>query len=87
MEGSAWAGRRRAVLWPVDARQGPAANRASVPESERDDGDGAGASRPEAICGPGADGDRVAVGADGAESESGLCGCGGAAGVDLYVVD
>ena len=40
-----------------------------------------------AIQGAQADGDCVAVGADGEKPESGVCRCGGAAGLDLYAFD
>ncbi|MEZ5621455.1 MAG: DUF1156 domain-containing protein [Burkholderiaceae bacterium] len=44
-------------------------------------------ARPQALPGPTADRDRVAVGAHGEESEPGVLGCGGATGIDLHAVD
>ena len=69
-----------ALLRQVDARGGFEADRALVSESRGDGGDGGGASGPRAVCGAEADGDRVAVGTHGAQSESGLRRRGGATG-------
>ena len=57
------------------------------PKSRGDGGDGGGAPGPEALRGAQADGDRVAVGAHGAEPQSGLRRRGGAAGIDLHSVE
>ena len=87
LDRGAGARRGRALLREVDARRGGAAHRASVSAGRGHRGDGAGAARPQAVPGPKADGDRLAVGAHGEEPEPGLRRRRGAAGLDLHAVD
>ena len=87
LEGGGGARGGRSVLRAVDAGRGGAAHRPSVSEGADHTGDGAGAAGPEALRGAGVDGDRVAMGPDGAESEPGVRGRGGAVGFDVHAFD
>ena len=85
-KGARRVGRGRALLRQVDARRSREAHRAPVSESGSDGGDGQGAARLEALRGAEAHGDRLAVGKDGEEPESGVSGRGCAVGDDVHVL-
>jgi putative DNA methylase len=72
VEGRAGPGRGRALLRPVDARRGREAHRPPLPEGRGHRRDGEGAAGPEALRGPQAHRDRLALGAHGEEPEPGL---------------
>ena len=87
MDGGAGFSRRRPLLRPMDARGSREAHRAPVSEGRDHREDGRGAARLGTLQGPQADGDCVAVGADGEKPQPGVCRCRGAAGVHLHAVD
>ncbi len=72
VEGSAGAGRGRALLRQMDARRGREADRPPLPQGRGHGRDGEGTARPEALGGPEAHRDRLALGTDGEEPEPGL---------------
>ena len=74
------------LLRQVDAGRGAEADRPPVSEGVHFRRKVPRAPGTEEVRGSGADGDRVAVGADGAEPEPGVRGCGGAAGVVVLAV-
>ncbi len=86
VEGSAGAGRGRALLWEVDARRGREAHRPPLSQGRGHGGDGEGAAGPEELCGTEAHRDCMALGAYGEEPEPGLRACGRAARVNLHAL-
>ena len=86
VERRAGAGRGRALLRPMDARRGGEAHRPLLSQGRGHGRDGEGAAGPEEVRGPEAHRDRLALGANGEESEPGLRSRGRATCLDFHAL-